>query len=89
MQGNTHTDAELETMLEEPGLWLVRGAAITPAKNLQSALLMAREQSMDGNVIQVIVKMPNDEVVIDAQQIHRLWSLFRFVDAFGNQVEEG
>lgn len=86
MQGNTHTDTQLEAMLTEPGLWLVRGAAVTPAPNLQSALLNAFDQSMAGHVVQLIVKMPDDQVIIDAHQIHRLWQLFRIRDRFGNQV---
>jgi hypothetical protein len=89
MQTETHTDNELLEMLAESGLWLVRGGAagvLCTAKNLQSALVMAFEQSTANQVVLAIVKMPNDVVSIPPRQIYRLWKHFRFEDQFGNQV---
>jgi hypothetical protein len=49
MPTDTRTDDELLAMLAQPGLWLVRGGphgVLCTSKNLQSALIMAHEQSV-------------------------------------------
>ena len=83
-QGDQRTDRELEALLIEPRLWLIRGQQVQPAKNLQSAVVMAFERVRANLVVQAIVRMPADNIVILPDQIRRLWTLFRIVDWRGN-----
>jgi hypothetical protein len=92
MQTETHTDNELLAMAADDGLWLVRGGnppVLATAKNLQSALIMAFEQSTANQTVVGIVKMPNDVVQVPPRQIYRLWQHYRINDKFGNQVGGG
>ena len=76
-------DDQLLQILDEPHLWLVRGGRIGvlggPADSLRAALSQAFSFSMNGEIPGPIVRMPNDEVVVRAQQIYRLWQELGFL----------
>ena len=83
------TDEQLLEILADSATWLIRGGpggALGIAPNLQSAIVRAFEFSRANEVVQAIVKMPNDSIVIDADQVYRLQRNFRIEDRFGNQV---
>jgi hypothetical protein len=83
------SDHELLAVIDDNGLWVVRGGIGGPlcvAQNLRSALGMAFKQSTANVVVQAVVKLPNNAIVILPDQLHRLWQHFRFEDMFGKQV---
>jgi len=68
-------DAELAGILDQPGTWMVRAeaAAAVPEPSLHDALFQAFKMTSEGLRVTHIVQLPNDAVVLDATQIHRLW----------------
>ncbi len=68
------TDNELLQIIDKESLWMVR-AGMTSAlcKTLREALKQAYQMSAQGSSPSRIVQMPDDAVVIDADQIYRLW----------------
>lgn len=75
--GSSTSDGLLLQMLDEPGLWLVRGGRWgvlgRPAGTLLGALQQAYDVSMQGHSPGPIVRMPDDNVRVPADQIYRLW----------------
>jgi hypothetical protein len=68
-------DELLMVLLNVPSLWLVHnGMESTSATTLRQALRKAREYSTHGNFSGRIVKQPNDEMIVEAHQISRLWA---------------
>lgn len=78
----SQSDDDLLRMLDEPGLWLVRGGPTGvlagPLSTLRAALHQAYELSMQGKSPGPIVRMPDDNVHIAADQIYRLWRSLGF-----------
>jgi hypothetical protein len=73
---SARTDDELWGELDTPGnLWAVRGGMGVgrPSQTVRAALLQARQISAEGGSPNFIVKLPDDEVVVPADQIYRLW----------------
>lgn len=69
------TDDQLIAELNVDHLWVVRaGAAVMPAPSLQAALLAAHKQSAHGESITHISRMPEEDLIIEAPQIARLWN---------------
>jgi len=68
-------DELLMVLLNVPSLWLVHnGDESTSATTLRQALRKAREYSSRGLQFSGrIVKQPNDEMVVEAHQVTRLW----------------
>lgn len=67
-------DELLMVLLNVPSLWHVHnGRESIPATTLRQALRKAREYSLHGQFSGRIVKQPNDEMVVEAHQITRLW----------------
>jgi len=67
-------DELLMVLLNVPSLWLVHnGGESSSATTLRQALRKAREYSVQGQFSGRIVKQPNDEMVVEAHQITRLW----------------
>jgi len=75
------TDDELISILDVRGLWLVRAAGSIRAtiETLRGALHEASRKSAEGVPVTSIVRMPNDEVIIPAEQIYRLWKHLKLV----------
>jgi len=77
MEGElTRTDVQLLSHLDDPDLWLVRsnsGILLTRSVTLRHALRQARGLLAMGVLPATIVKEPNDQVVVSADQICRLW----------------
>lgn len=75
--GSSKSDGLLLQMLDEPGLWLVRGGRLgvlrRPAGTLRGALQQAYDVSMQGYSPGPIVRMPDDNVRVPVDQIYRLW----------------
>jgi hypothetical protein len=83
-----HSDADLLAILEQPGLWLIRGATaevLCMATNLRSALEKAFEYAMVNEAVLAIVKSPSNQLVILPEQIDRLAQHIRFGDKFQRQ----
>ena len=73
---NQITDADLISMLDSH-LWLARGSvALGLPGTLRKALCQAHMLSALGP--NSIVKMPNEEFRVPADQIDRLWNRIRF-----------
>lgn len=68
-------DAELAGILDQPGTWMVRAEAVAgvPEPSLHDALFEAFKMTSEGLRITHIVQLPNEAVVLDVSQIHRLW----------------
>ena len=67
-------DELLMVLMDAPNRWLVRnGSESAPATSLRQALRKAYEFSSEGHFSGRIVKQPNDEMVVEAHQISRLW----------------
>ena len=67
-------DELLMVLLDAPSRWLVKnGGDSASANTLRQALHKAHEFSSQGNFSGYIVKQPNDEMVVEAYQISRLW----------------
>jgi hypothetical protein len=77
LAGTKRSDDQLLQMIDELGLWLVRGGPIAvlgrPTTTLRAALRQAHEFSKQGQSLGPIVRMPNDDVIVLADQIYRLW----------------
>ena len=74
MVDSLRSDDELCLILDESGMWLVRdGLQIVPTSTLREALHKAHDMSIQKNFIGPIVKMPDDEIKIDARQTYQLW----------------
>ncbi len=75
-QSIAKSDDELWVQLDAPIIWLVRGGTLgvvgAPA-TLRGALKQAHHYAMQGGSPGPIVEMPNDQTVIQAEQIFRLW----------------
>lgn len=75
--GAQRSDDQLLQILDESGMWLVRGGRMgvlgVPTGTLRAALRQAHEFSKQGQSPGPIVRTPNDDVVIPADQIYRLW----------------
>ena len=70
-------DDDLLSILDESGPWdiCLDHEVLRTVPNLRSALYEAWRASSSSRVVAVhIVKMPNDEIVVPAEQIARLWS---------------
>jgi hypothetical protein len=76
------SDDQLWQVLDEPGIWIVRGGSMgvlgRPTKSLHTALQQAHEFSMQGQSPGPIVRMPDDDIVVPAEQIWRLWRRLGF-----------
>ena len=68
-------DAELAGILDQPGTWMVKAEAATavPEPSLHDALFQAFKMTSEGLRVTHIVQLPNNTVVLDVTQIHRLW----------------
>ena len=67
-------DELLMLLLDAPNRWLIRnGQQTAPASTLRQALRKAYELYGRGQFLGYIVKQPNDEVVVKAEQVRRLW----------------
>jgi len=68
-------DAELAGILDQPGTWMVKAEAATavPEPSLHDALFQAFKMASDGLRVTHIVQLPDNTVVLDVTQIHRLW----------------
>jgi hypothetical protein len=76
-----YSDSELLGVLNEAGLWLVRGGrteVLCLAIDLRSALVRASEHVAVADVVLAIVKSPNNQVMILPEQIDRLCGHMRF-----------
>jgi hypothetical protein len=62
-------------ILEQPAAWMVRAGASPSISqgNLRAALFQAFEMSAADLHVIHIVKLPDDAVVLEVMQIHRLW----------------
>lgn len=76
------SDDQLLQMLDESsGLWLVRGGltgVLISTTTLRAALHRAYEFSKEGQSPGPIVRMPDDNVSVPAEQIYRLWLRLNF-----------
>jgi hypothetical protein len=76
------SDDQLWQVLDEPGTWIVRGGSTGvlggPAMSLHTALHQAHEFSMQGQSPGPIIRMPEDDIVVPAEQICRLWRRLGF-----------
>ncbi len=78
LMANEVTDDDLIGMLSSR-LWLARGGSVSlglPGA-LRKALCQAHQFSAEGGSPTSIVKMPNEELRISSDQIHRLWNRIR------------
>jgi hypothetical protein len=69
------TDDELMESLDVRSLWLVRagGPVVATMDTLRGSLVKAREMSARGAPITSIVRIPDEKVMLHAEQIYRLW----------------
>lgn len=70
------TDDELIGILDAEGaLWIIRagGGELTSRGSLRLALERAWRQTEQGAWVTEVVRLPNDDVIIDAAQINRVW----------------
>jgi len=75
--GAKRSDDQLLQMLDESGhLWIVRGGRMgvlgPPTATLRAALRQASESSKHAQSPGPIVRMPDDNVIVHADQIYRL-----------------
>jgi hypothetical protein len=84
LAGAKRSDDHLLQMLDESGLWLVRGGPIgvlgRSTTTLRAALHQAYEFSMQRQSPGPIVRMPDDNVMVPADQIYRLWQSLGLAD---------
>jgi len=70
----------LVVLLDIPNRWrVISGFQSAPASTLRQALRKAHEFSVQGSFLGTIVKQPNDEMIVDADQIYRLWEYIGIV----------
>ncbi len=78
---HTGDDELLVILLDAPNRWLVRNglqSAITTT--LRQALRKAHDFSSGVSFSGKIIKQPNDELVIEARQVLRLWDCLGYND---------
>jgi len=91
IQPSRRTDVELEAMLSEKGTWYVRGGPsgiINIESTLEAAVIRVAEAQAANQVVQAIIKAPNDQIVVEADQIVRLLMLFNLVDNKGRMLKQ-
>ena len=80
MKSDKRSDYQLEQVFTQELSWEVRGkdAVSAPQKTLQGALQVAGQAMASNQIVNCIVRMPDEDVVILTDQIHRLLKKFRF-----------
>ncbi len=89
-QYHTGDDELLVILLDAPNRWLVRnGLQSATSSTLRQALRKAHDFSSGSTFSGKIIKQPNDEMIIEARQVHRLWDylgLTSFSEAMQTQI---